>query len=38
MDRGRLNQTLEGYGAGPRIFEILATFWAHPKFLPLNNG
>ena len=26
VDRGRLIRTLEGYGAGPRLCEILATF------------
>ena len=36
--RGRLIWTLEGYGAGPRLCELLATFWDHQKVLPQQNG
>ena len=38
MDRGRLIQTLEGYGAGPRIYDLLETFWVHQKVVPQQNG
>ena len=27
LDRGRLMQTLEGYGEGPKIRGLLAEFW-----------
>ena len=28
LDRGRLLQTLEGYGAGPKLWGLLAEFWS----------
>ena len=37
MDRERLIQTLEGYGAGPRMCGLLETFWAHQKVVPRQN-
>ena len=36
--RGRLIWTLEGYGAGPRLYELLAMFWVHQKVVPQQNG
>ena len=31
MDRGRLIQTLEGYGMGPCLCVLLVTLWSHQK-------
>ena len=38
MDRGRLIWTLEGYGVGPRLCELLETFWVHQKEVPQQNS
>ena len=38
VDRDRLLQTLEGYGAGPCMCGLLNTFWAHQQVVPRQNG
>ena len=37
-DRGRPFRTLEGYGAGPHLCEIMAMFWVYQKEVPQKNG
>ena len=37
VGRECLIQTLEGYGAGPRMCGLLETFWAHQKVVPRQN-
>ena len=36
--RERLIQTLEGYGVGPHLCELLETFWAHQKVVTIQKG
>ena len=38
VERGRRIQTLEGYGTGPRLCDILVIFLVHQKVVPLQNG
>ena len=38
VDRGDLIRTLEGYGAGPYMCELLATFWAQQEVVTRQNG
>ena len=38
VDRGRLIRTLEGYGAGPHICELLSTFWVQQEVFTIQNG
>ena len=38
IDRGRLIQTLEGYGAGPRLCEMLETFLDCQQVVLRQNG
>ena len=38
MDSGRLLQTLEGYGAGPKMQVILVEFWLWQEVATRKNG
>ena len=38
VDRGRLIRTLEGYGDGPQMCNILVTFWVHQGVVTRQNG
>ena len=38
LDRGRLMKTLEGYGSGPKIRDVLAGFWAQQEVVTRHNG
>ena len=38
LDRGRLFQTLERYGAGTRMRGILEEFWENQEFVTRHNG
>ena len=38
VDHDRLIRALEGYGVGPKMCELLATFWAHQEVVRRHNG
>ena len=38
IDHSRLIRTLEGYGAGPQMCYLLATFWSHQEVVIIQNG
>ena len=38
FDRGQLLKTLEGYGAGPKMWGMLAEFWARQEVFTIQNG
>ena len=38
VDRGWLISSLEGYGAGPHMCNLLATLWAHQEVVTSHNG
>ena len=38
VDRDRLIQTLEVYGAGPHMCGLLETLWDHQKVAPIKNS
>ena len=38
LDWGRLLQTLEGYGAGPKLRGLLAEFWTRQEVVTCQNG
>ena len=38
IDRDCLIPTLEGYGAGNRLFGLLGNFWSHQKVVPIQNS
>ena len=37
VDRGRVIRTLEGYGAGPLMHELLVTLWVYQEFVTRQN-
>ena len=36
--RGQLLKTLEGYGAGPKMWDIIVDFWARHEVVPNRMG
>ena len=38
LDHGRLLQTLVGYGAGPKLWGLLAEFWSRQEVVTHQNG
>ena len=37
LDYGRLLQTLAGYGAGPKLWGLLAIFWSFQEVVTFHN-
>ena len=38
LDWGRLLQTIEGYGAGPKLQGLLAELWTRQQVVTCQNG
>ena len=38
LDRGRILKTIMGYGAGPKLRQLLAEFWSRQKLVTCKNG